>query len=155
MLSRIRRWTLVCFICLTAAMTVVAGVPVIICACPPQKGESTCSKSDAKAALCCCCGTCNACDGQSCCAKREQPANTATFEAVHGCCIQDTLHVEPLAASSKTSSIHRDVTPAPSSPLEAPRCKPVIVGNDAQTAWQFHLLPPPTNLVVTLQRLTI
>lgn len=160
----VRRFSLTLLVWLTAAMTLVAGVPRFTCQCPdgrvkPDRFGSSDQKTD------CRCGG-NCCGKSSgkqavtttCCRQRTtdkavKPRNTESVFS-GGCCIKPTGQPSPatLSASSGThiakgaaSVLLPNSDWLSSQHLFAAQCRQP----------QDHKRPPPTDLVIALQHYLI
>jgi hypothetical protein len=176
-MGHLRRTVLVSLVWLTAAMTLVAGSPHFDCLCPNGHHKPFCLGSLLWTASCCCRGvspaaapTPSCCrqvhgpvrqtSGSCCChrAQRRQLANaSAPVGHIEGPCCQKTLtqaEYLPTSPSEPTArdgfvGKHIDLAPA----LFLLTALPPVP--DARLSWLSYDLPPPTDLVTTLQRLTI
>ncbi len=173
-----RKTTLVATVWLTAAMTVVAGVPQFDCMCRNGQMKQACPGSRSLNTNCCCGGAC--CSGansgsHSCCARTKGSAEpkrssccarhhesrqtfasaTPSFGTDSSCCTKTPVAPEAIAVSQCKSVVHDDMA-APLWILPAVTLVPLSpITTSRQTSWQTNLLAPPTNLVTLLQRLVI
>jgi hypothetical protein len=166
------------FVCLTALSTLIAGVPYFDCVCPngnhkpfclgvssPQTGcccgGSCCSSSAGK---CCCCKAQDSSPDeqseQSCCCKSQQQSSTdapAKGIRVEGSCCQKTLasneflSISPTKEIAKQNSMDRFFVPLPQ-PVSVP---PALAAGRRLFSSHRCDLPPPPDLVITLQHFLI
>jgi hypothetical protein len=194
-----RRTALVTLIWLTAASTLLAGIPSFECVCPGRSRESSPSKVKAK-------GTGGGCDGGGCCCCASEPQSDPTRTSPerggkHGCCPQEGP--QPLPDSPKPTRGgpakdpsgqpgHQSDKAAVAPELKQPRCAKTLApsgGDDVAVAktdsaglpapellapaaasqviapapyaspcqlpWLPSHVPPPTDLVITLQHFLI
>jgi hypothetical protein len=170
---------------ITAAMTLIAGVPFADCICPDGTHKPFCSGRSAKETSCCGSpGTAQPPTAKSCCAAKKP-----------GCCVPNAGQTAPPKAPEECSNPRRQ---RPSqdhgrdgqfeakgcSRVLAPSRSPIVtpaqpMGRDSfaatasvlfptlgesfsaptapacSLAWQPYRQPPPTDFVITLQRLVI
>jgi hypothetical protein len=170
---------------LTATTLLVAATPHFHCVCPNGKVKRFCLNIASGPTGCCCGGSCCAGNqgGECCCQAPGRLAAEQNAEQPCCCCAataqqprQDTrpagaaAHVQGKCCTKTPEGGFIAVTPeqgperlGPSSGgltllVAAPGPALAAVaphGGGWRLAWQSHQLPPPTDLVTTLQRLTI
>ncbi len=180
-----RRTALVALVWLTAASTVLAGLPRLECVCPGGRRGSPNVGAVAKTGGCCC--------EQSCCAAGE--ANPQPGE--HSCCVQpqgEKPHGSAQDSGGRRGNQRDSAKPANLHPaqLHRPACANVPVQSEAQTyapaspslakiaaldlgvalfvspgpellaaaplaerSWLAHSVSPPTDRVIVLQHFLI
>lgn len=148
----------------TAAMTLVAGTPHFVCRCANGAIKPFCLGLVSPATGSCC-GGCpgKACDAgntskPSCCCHKAhaRKATDAVGPQVQrqGCTrtlAQAALLVAPDDRPTTVKHLASDLAPAAGPVLIAAITSPASY----RMVWQTDRLPPPTDLVVSLQRLTI
>ncbi len=165
------------FVCLTAVSTLIAGVPHFDCICPNGTHKAFCLGSASPRTGGCCCGgsccsssaggSCQAQDSspapqgdQACCCKSQpQPSSEApaTGSQVKGsCCTKTLAEGQLLTVSPTTTGAHQNLTDNFSTPLPQPASRyPALVVGQSLFAWHRCDLPPPPDLVLTLQHFLI
>ena len=158
---------------LTAAMTLVSGIPHFACRCPDGDFKPFCIGAVSATSGCCCnSNCCSSADGsccrahgrraadqiqaQSCCRHQSRqssnsPGNQQAIKA--GSCAKAPVSSGVSISHSKTT-LGKELT---ARAFPAPQDVAVL---DLQTmtgcsSWQAHQLPPPTDLVTTLQHFLI
>lgn len=169
----------VALVWLTALLTLFAGAPHVQCRCPSGRLKPFCLGflfHNPAGGTCCCAG--EAPDSGGCCVAPDAlPAPRAGTK----CCAcgphtrggqvgeAGAIRIQANAPCCfKTLVTPADFAPAPSEPGPAPAASTVadlrslwapgvgLAGDRGLLSWQAHLLaPPPTDLIITLQRLTI
>ncbi len=164
---------------LTAAMTLVAGSPHFVCRCPNGQVKPFCLGFTSKTTGCCCDGTCccSSTPGKSCCCgQSDAPAGPASQES---CCLQhrDQQSTESQGTTWQVGRVRCTKTMAqppvfvsvsPKSPVsDEAFARPFVAAESVLVSavpmseghghfsWELHLLPPPTDLVIALQRFLI
>jgi hypothetical protein len=161
-------------ICLTATMTLVAGIPHFCCACPGRASMPSTPKSAPHPAPCCCCDGCSQAPGSrpGCCSReapshseeppsaqpdrpREQSlASSSTQRRQPKCRISESPRPEGVLPSWSGSLGGEGQASDVALPaqLDPARPSPVAAG---RRMWRPHTLPPATDLVTLLQHLLI
>jgi hypothetical protein len=173
-MRRLRRLSLTLLVWLTAAATLVAGTPRLVCTCPNGRVKPYCfGSADSKTGCCCggeCCGnacgphrrnhpeqpvTTPACCGHcSCCGSSAAPQKSGPLVSSR-CCARSTARPDP----STIPSSDRGVAKATSSvllltPGGSPHRHPDPVAADFRQR-PDHQRPPPTDLVIAFQHFLI
>jgi hypothetical protein len=157
-----RNFLLTGLVWLTAAMTLVAGLPRFQCQCPDGTTRPLCPDRASASDPCCC--------GGACCSQ----VATSARKAAHSCCRAAPSRSQPdgqrfqsagcskslvLSEKAPTVSEKRVQTAALVSLLPAaPACGLIAAAPPAApaaAAWQTHLSAPPVDRVITLLRLVI
>lgn len=162
---------------LTAAMTLVAGMPHFSCACPDGTVKQLCVSGAANSSSCCC-GTgkcCSLSDSACCKATNEIDTAGASEKSCYGenrgqipdqqegirltvtqkCCTRTLTQIEPTAVC-----YHKTIVASDSSfgTLFSQSFAPMSSHPAAARAlchWQINLAAPPTDLVNLLQHYLI
>ena len=167
------------FVWLTAVATLIASVPHCDCLCPNGQRKPFCLGVSTARSGCCCGGSCcsSSPGGDGCC-QAHGPAPAAPEGEHASCCTskQPKTGLPGPAAQAgggccqKTLANGESATPAPSpeagqqtlkDALGVPVLGAVVQGPRVQVEggcafpWDSHQLPPPTDLVVSLQRFVI
>jgi hypothetical protein len=163
----IRRLLLCCLIWLTAASTLLAGVPHFECLCPNGQRKSACLGIVAKGTSCCCGGACCSSGGGCCHKKPQSPVGGARKRS---CCQATPQIISKLSgkdvrlhapgcckspAKPKFLGLNLSKT-ASADPIAAgPQALPVRTSpsgqsrnTDSRLDWLIYCIPPPTNLVI-------
>jgi hypothetical protein len=158
---------------LTALATLFAGMPHQVCRCPSGQIKLFCFSSPAETASCCCHGSCCGLEagttqpgasgakpeGSCCCAQHGSVAKSAApgagCSAPGKCCTKTLVLSETQSLSESkvptSDSVHFVLWATPVS--GTPQSLPVRV--TPNTPWEAFRVPPPTDHVTILQRLTI
>jgi len=155
----LRRTFVTCLVWLTAAMSVIAGVPHFTCVCTatsqkPLRPHHSPTES-------CCCG--NACcqaehrSNAACCQHR----NTQSVRSERGIpriegtgCARALVPTQVVASLSTRSAAPVISLGGLSAPLLAGSANPMSA-MPAKAFWQLHWCSPPADLITTLQQLLI
>jgi hypothetical protein len=175
-MRRVRNTVVTCLVWATAVSMLVASTPHFVCRCPNGDIKPFCLASTFTKSSCCnvtCCssesGGSNSSKakpgGKSCCARKNTFGNAPdkgnrtddrnSSPAFGKTCCQKVL------VQSEGSSLNSSETKlTPSSPIldlsGATAAENAVAPSILLLArWRFDRLPPPTDLVTTLQRLTI
>lgn len=177
-MKRIRKTLLGSLLWLTAAMTLVAGIPHFICRCPNGQTKPFCLGLSSEETPCCCEGACCASSTKedqgsecSCCKakatrQRAGPESSCGKDTALGRLSQD-VHVSD-SGCSRTLAQPEDRTPPTQGkslttdiPAGASLASPVAVDASApatpharQLLWEGHHLPP-VDLLIALQHFII
>ena len=158
---------------LTAAMTLVSGIPHFACRCPDGDFKPFCIGTVSATSGCCCnSNCCSSADGsccraqsqiaadqvqaQSCCRhqSRQSSNSPGKQQAIKaGSCAKAPASSGARISQSKTI-LGKELT---AQAFSAPQYV-IVLGLQTMTghsSWQSHQLPPPTDLVTTLQHLLI
>src|SRR5438093_3594102 len=148
---------------LTAIMTLIAGMPHFVCRCPGELAKAVDSRPATQATACCGCGACgsvSAIGKRSCCSQTSAPSKsegtTRSHQAAGSECtkvaglpkipaVSSTRSAKPIEVSSGVAAGSLAVL---SSPLQTESPEPV-------SRWTGHSPAPPTDRVISLQRLLI
>jgi hypothetical protein len=172
----LRKTGLALLVSLTAISTLIAGMPHWVCLCPNGQVKPFCLSSPSKTAKCCCNGSCcgseagteKTCQSGSsgpkaeggCCSAQHEDDETgaapgAGFTAQRNCCTktlvlsETQLFSEAKVVSSSGVDFLKLATP------EAGISHFLSVPEAPNTPWEVFRVPPPTDLITVLQRLTI
>lgn len=177
-MTRVRRWLLTAVVWLTAATTLIGGVPHFDCVCPNGNHKPFCFGFGCGGNGCCCAGSCCSCAANSslvpgssthsakatqskspcCCHKAKQPPrvgpNPSPQMQCPGChktLIQAELVVAPTEPNAAQLFTAEWSVIAVGIPLD------LVVPSPAGswTVWEPHRLPPPTDLVIALRHFLI
>jgi hypothetical protein len=165
---RLRRTLLAVLVWLTAATTLVAGVPHFDCLCPNGDRKPFCLGLASKATSCCCGGACcgtgggaSCCQAQaSCCSHHKatsakRPSNKHYQIGRTGC--QRSLVLTLCAAVTPGRPTTDEGFPALRlAAVPAPAVLSVLpIRGTWLLTWRHYRLPPPPDLIVTLQHFLI
>jgi hypothetical protein len=161
---------LVCQIHLTAIMTLVAGMPQVVCACSPNRERTSVIPLAVQMTECPCCGSCGsmltesnskmAPGNQTCCGSKSgsqgTPGASGSPQARGKGCIKEL-------AIPKISGVLSTKTSKPFNVLSAnwiaglaTMLPSIQMGpTDSAFRWTGHSPAPPNDLVTSLQRLLI
>ncbi len=183
-MRRVRKFAVICVVWATAASTLLGSTPQVVCRCPNGQIKLLCAILNFKKSTtsCCCNGSCCESKGKESCCKpkaekercccnpkiREHNDNDTRhdrlpmkgkpgkFEAFDGTCCQKAV------AKAKVPVLNRAETKATDGDcngliMQAATESGFSVASIAppRNGWRVHWLPPPTDLVTSLQRLTI
>ena len=172
-MERVRKTVLTLLVWLTAAMTLVAGTPHFRCLCPNGQVKHFCSGSASKQTCCCsgnCCGSSEGGCSKSaissgkgkksvCCGPhgREQVRSerTSGWSIENKCCSRSLAPSEFFSVSGCKSSGVKEVSARLPLAHRAVLVPFASATERCPISWQNHRIPPPTDLVITLQHLTI
>jgi hypothetical protein len=163
-MRQLRKQSLAVIVWLTAAMTLVAGTPHLVCLCPGSRPHPP---RPAFAASCSCefCGSRAAAGGptrkagKACCccrqAKQQPRHDTKSGSQIHASrCLRALALAEDFAAARGDGDQRVELVPVSFSPrLLVPLS--LSAGIAGQTPWGSNLDPPPADLVIALQHLII
>ena len=184
-MRRLRKIAVACLVWATAASMLLGSTPHVICLCPNGQVKHFCGLSTfAKTHKSCCCnGSCCSPDGgkkrcckpkpeqkPSCCAKKNSGAKPETITkdgaiakgaannevAFRSACCQKTIEEAKIKVLSR----------AETKPKETGCSTLILLANAdsdfivvpmlaARRVWRVDWSPPPTDLITSLQRLTI
>jgi hypothetical protein len=167
-----------CHVWLTAAMTLVAGLPHFQCLCPNGRVKALCLSLAPKPSGCCCGGACcssaqssagsccahnaKAAEPQaeaSCCGQpKRQPTEKlpgAGFHAAGTGCVKTPVRAEPRALPKGDTEPGQLLIPDASLPGHTPVTHALPATAHASTFWHGHSLAPPPDLVIVLQHFLI
>jgi hypothetical protein len=147
---------------LTAIMTLIAGMPHFVCRCPINLPKAE-SEPAAHVAVCCCCGSCGSTlggeqqDKLSCCSQKspgKSKGTTRSPRATGGDCTKVIgTPKEPAVATIKSAKpVEISVWAASLVFLSLPAQAEL---SDSVSRWTGHSPAPPTDRVISLQRLLI
>jgi hypothetical protein len=164
-----RRLLLVAHVWLTAFLTLFAGLPHVSCRCPNGHVKPFCLSFLTGAAGCCCASAC-------CPAPRQESGSNPGGPAKKSCCCHAPQHSDPAGVPARLEGQGCRKTLAETTPA-APGTETSILKSSAagsfllapavhlpalsaaagpeRLSWQSYRLPPPTDLVVTLQHFLI
>jgi hypothetical protein len=172
-MRRIRRIFCSLVVLATAASTLLANVPLAVCACSPVPvSQNTTSEETAPSSCCCgnnCCPTTS--NERSCCTPKPDKKNTtkpmpgspSAPEQKEVPTNEPALNApdcQQAVAPTKTFSIEQrhanagEVVILVHSVAVEPACL-TQPGMASPLTWQVHRVPPPTDLVVALQHFVI
>lgn len=145
----------------TSASVLLAATPFPACRCADGHVKLFCFSSASAKSSCCCGGTCCPSEkDQDCCHKgKRDPAADKTSEQgpalAKACCAKTLVHVKGSTLNRSETQIDQNAIAMIC--LTAESATEMIVSPPAQllAMWRLHQLPPPTDLVTALQRLTI
>lgn len=172
-MRRLRKLTGLFIVLATATSTLLASTPHYDCLCPDGSIRRFCFRSASGEESCCgvasCCSKESSSDEQpkpSCCGKQSKPKIKGTSFAgqsprskavnepsFRGTCCQRILAVPEAQASFRTPEVVDQTPFVLLAVADAEYLFPTTI--QCQLIWQIHTLPPPTDLVTTLQRLVI
>lgn len=162
------------FVCLTAVTTLIAGLPHYDCICPNGDHKPFCLSRPVQRNGCCCGGACcsSSPGGKCCCQGSDWGVNTKkgccqdkqpslkeprSGSAVGSLCCQKTFaQSEFVAVTSAKPAAGQAFADSLSLPLPQPAlvsCGPMA--GRCQFSWHNYGLPPPPDLVITLQHFVI
>jgi hypothetical protein len=171
---RLRKTAEVMMVWATAATTLLGSAPHYDCRCPDGSIKSFCFGSSSESS-CCCSGSCCSiknCRNQTsgsksatkpaCCRKQSNSQGSSIASGskpfdgitVGGTCCQKTPAQPEMQPSVRANTIVDEAPTAVFLHLSAKEIESHWNAAPNRT-WQFHSLPPPTDLVTTLHRLTI
>ncbi len=169
----LRQAALIGQVCVTAIMTLIAGLPHFDCVCPSGQHKPLCLGITAPRGGCCCGGACcSSSSGQKCCGGASQETPPAAQSQARCCrqrqprargdrptpgldatgCRKKTVTGESIIAVAPTQSSAKQ-TPADS--FSVPVAQLAIIASAPMTgnsplSWHEYELPPPTDLVIVL-----
>lgn len=177
-MPRIRKFAIVCVVWATAASTLLGSVPHVVCRCPNGQIKYFCFSSVAEKASCCCasksgstkvkadCCTGGKAKGKRSCCQGKPQENSSGNER------KSSPPPSDGSPSFAKSCCQKTLVQVKGPSLVPPDAKPVQVTSESLHAcgdfgtfyvareslaldWGMHELPPPTDLVTSLHRLTI
>src|SRR5262249_9340365 len=171
-MRRIRQTSQALLVWPTAAMTVVGGATHFVCGCGTGDQQP---RRDGVAKCRCCCGSNCASSLQGvgkgdngeagktepdCCChpKREPPRRSSGngYQSPQPRCLLIMVPPQDVSAPPVETTVRKDLTPSQQLPCQV---SPLPVSGGifpgGPTPWLFQLLPPPTNLVISLQHFLI
>jgi hypothetical protein len=149
---------------LTAIMTLIAGMPHFVCRCP---GKVVDSPPEVQTASCCCCSSCGSARGQeksigkrSCCSQTSAPGKnketTRSHQATGSDCTKVTgLPKVPAVSATKSAKLFDVSSSAWTASVTFIYLSLQIGPRDSVGRWTGHSPAPPTDRVISLQRLLI
>jgi hypothetical protein len=166
---------------LTATTLLVAATPHFRCVCPNGQVKRFCLNLPSGPTGCCCGGSCCAgSQGGQCCCQAGSGAVDQSGSGRATCCARQGQrearqpagpdgHLRGACCTKTPASDFLAITSAPETGPESPSASPasfvapasatftsvVACWGPCRLSWQSHELPPPTDLVTALQRLTI
>lgn len=161
---------------LTAATTLAASVPHFDCVCPNGHRKQFCLGMSSSGGGCCCGGSCcsssgpgkccsardvlpKATDEQSSCCKSHRPSRpnpASTHVEKSSCCTKTLAPGELLSAPELKRLLDQNVMEEFSVPLSmTASVSPLAMSSGRPFCWRRHVLPPPTDLVISLQHFLI
>jgi hypothetical protein len=157
-----------CQLHLTAIMVLVAGMPHFVCRCPGDSAKAD-SRPVAQPAACCCCGSCGSTQAgeqeaskgkPSCCGQKNGSGKTKgatrSPQATGSDCQKVTgLPKEPAIATTKSVKPTKVSSGAWAASLVVASPSLQTQPQDSNSRWTGHSPAPPTDRVVSLQRLLI
>lgn len=173
-MHRFRKICLISIVWLTAGSTLIAGTPHFVCRCPDGTTKAFCFGSASPKSCCChggqcCCSTNGGCPGQTdspndqdtevppCCSSKDSasPGKDRNDDTSldHDCCQRELA--QPQAMSAPDSDVKPDQNAIAAAPSYAVHASIETAHTFVPRTWQFHRMPPPTNLVITLLHLVI
>jgi hypothetical protein len=168
-----RKIALTSLVWLTAAMTLVAGSPHFACLCPNGQVKRVCTGSLSRSTGCCCGGDCcglkkSCCNAISsdarsnkstCCDPHESKqilgAASCKVAIESNCCSKSLAQSQFFAVSNSKSSNVKEISAPSLLALGAVLVRSASTTERCQISWQDHRIPPPTDLTISLQHLTI
>lgn len=148
-------------VCLAAFLTLLSGTPHLDCLCPDGHIKLFCLSFASGSSSCCCHGACcQAGAGEKkpacCCHGRHARGHNAPGSGLSAPACRKTLaHSETAVLPARSAEQpHNAVTLAVLAPV-APVAVPPTEAACRRLSWQGYHQPPPTDLVITLQHLTI
>lgn len=168
-MAHIGKAILTCQVHLTAIMTLIAGMPHFVCRCPGELANADVSRPAAQTATCCCCGSCGTVSNgeerksrnqQSCCGQRSAPGQSKGAMRSHQATGSDCTKVTglPKAPAFSTTKSAKPIEVsfsvlAASLAVASPSLQ--TEPQDSVFRWTGHSPAPPTDRVISLQRLLI
>ena len=167
-MAHIGKAILICQVHLTAIMTLVAGMPHFVCRCPEELAKADASRPAAQTAACCCCGSCGVLNEEqkksenrrACCGQKSAPGKSKGPIRSHQATGSDCTKVTGLPKDPAVSTAKSTKTIKVSSSVWAASL--TVLSPSLQTApqnsvsrWTVHSPAPPTDRVISLQRLLI
>ncbi|HJT75832.1 MAG TPA: hypothetical protein VJ739_01385 [Gemmataceae bacterium] len=148
--------------CLAAFLTLLSGTPHLDCLCADGHVKLFCLSLGLKSSPCCCAGSC--CQAPkakapraSCCSHgRHARRSAAPGDQVSAPGCKKTLTLAKTATLPAGSTTGHQLTALPITPalVVVPVAPPAGVSSRL-LSWQSYHQPPPTDLVIALQHLTI
>jgi hypothetical protein len=148
---------------LTAIMTLIAGMPHFVCCCPINLPKAE-SGPAAQVAVCCCCGSCGSTlggeqQGKPSCCNQNSPGKskgtTRSPQATGSDCTKVTgIPREPAVATIKSAK-PVDISNVWAASLVVLSLPAQAELSDSVSRWTGHSPAPPTDRVISLQRLLI
>jgi len=155
----LRRTFLTCLVWLTAAMSVIAGVPHFRCVCTAASQKPL--RPDHSSTESCCCG--NGCcqtehrSNTACCQHRKTQSlrSARGMHRIEGTgCTRALVPTQVVASLSTRSAAPVISLDGPSASMLA-RSANLMSAMSVRVFWQLHWRSPPADLVTTLQHLLI
>jgi hypothetical protein len=175
-MAKLRRVLVAVVVAVTALSMLGAGMPHVDCVCPDRGHKTFCTGVGRNSESCCCKGGCCGSSGGGCCSRGKTEAKP---KQQHACCAGRAEKAKKAVQQSgrqvSSSGCKRTwVAGKPSGfvPVHGrpglakttdglvsflPRCS-VARGLDSTRSievWQRHAIPPPDDLIVTLQHFNI
>ena len=171
-MRNLRRKALSVFIGLTAISTLIAATPHFSCRCPNGRVKPFCFSSPSGASQCCCGGSCCSSSGRACCCSSPSAENSDSCcradNAADGAaaslggvqfrgnrCTKTLVAPALLALPESKSAASDDGASWVLLPSPYAICSALSHIGSVRAFWQIFRVPPPTDLVVALQRFTI
>ena len=148
---------------LTAIMTLIAGMPHFVCRCPINLPKAE-SEPTAQTAVCCCCGSCGSTlggerqDKPSCCSQKspgKSKRTTRSPRAAGSDCTKVTGIPRGPAVATIKSSKPVEASSVWAAPLMFLSLPTQTELSGLLSRWTGHSPAPPTDRVISLQRLLI
>jgi hypothetical protein len=168
-MRRIRRIFCSLVVLATAASTLLANVPLAVCACSPVPVNQNARSEETSPSSCCCGNHCcpSTSNERSCCTpkatpkptavtsspakQKEMPTNEPTIKAPD--CQQAVAPTKTFSIEQRHGNANDVVILVHSAAVE-PICH-LRSGIASPLTWQVHRVPPPTDLVVAFQHFVI
>jgi hypothetical protein len=179
-MRRLRKNLVAGLVWATSASMLMAATPFVVCHCPNGDIKPFCIVATVTDSPCCCSGTCCGSEGgdshrskpksgaKSCCGHtnasetKGENSKRSSDKSSSGSPVFDKAGCETGLAQVKTSSLNRSETRPTQITLaslellgEAPARITAPLTATQLTIWALDRLPPPIDLVTSLQRLTI
>ena len=160
---------LTCQVHLTAIMTLVGGMPHFVCRCPGELAKTD-SRPAAQTAACCCCGSCGVLNGEqeksdnrrACCGQKSAPGKSKRATRSHShqvtgsdCTKVTGLPKDPAVSTTKSSKLVDVSSSVWAAPLAVASPSLQTAPQSSLSRWTVHSPAPPTDRVISLQRLLI
>jgi hypothetical protein len=147
--------------CLAAFLTLLSGIPHLDCLCPNGHIKLFCLSSASGSSSCCCRGSCCQAGagekkpaGCCCCHGRHARGHTTPVSRVSTPPCRKTLSPSETATLPVRAATSSHDAPAPAAAAPVVALAPTAVPG-CLLSWQGYHQPPPTDLVISLRRLTI
>ena len=152
---------------LTAIMTLIAGMPHFVCRCPGELAKAVDSRPATQATACCGCGACGSVSARektigkrSCCSQTSAPSKSEGTTRSHQAAGSECTKVSGLpkipAVSSTRFAKSIEVSYGVAAGSLAVLSSPFQTESpDSVSRWTGHSPAPPTDRVISLQRLLI